>query len=162
MISLVKRFILLILLLFSNVAYSEEMLSNGTLQKLANAEWLILGHTNKNYSIEKRINNLENKVFGTTQPGDYQSRIDFLFDVIVLPEDNLDNQYKRYRANKPLNLIKQALIQSQGIITGYTPPPVNPLPNFDRPHNINKNIPPRPYKKGIDGNTKIKRFIRTY
>ena len=142
--------------------YSDEILN-----RLSLAEKIIFGRVNKSSDIEYRLGVAEKKLFGAIQSGDLYSRINLISTVL-----ESDNRYRTtsndeiYRNNTPLKIIKKALIQRQGILTGFTPS-VYPVYIQTYTNDFNRQITKIPQvrrRHRIHGNNNFNdsRLIRTY
>ena len=145
----VKNFLLLLIIVVSQSVFAHENYSADTINQLASIERSIFGRTDTEYDFETRLKNAERKVFGAVQSGDFDSRINLLTNVLESSNQNYYSSFNSYKvkSNTPLKIIRNALIQRQGVLTGFTPSPypVN-IENQNRKYRYNmrrhKNIPP--------------------
>jgi len=159
-----KVLLLILILVFSeNVfAYTYEY-SDEILNRLSFAEKIIFGRVNKSSDIEYRLGVAEKKLFGAVQSGDLYSRINLISTVL---ESNNVYQNNENNENSPLKIIKRALIQRQGLLTGFTPS-VYPVYTQNYTNDFNRQITKIPQTRRrhrIHGNNHFNnsRLIRTY
>lgn len=161
-----KIFLTIFILLFSSVvfAYSDDF-SKENLKKLSLIERNIFGRVSKNTDYNERLNSAEKRVFGSVQSGDIESRINFLGTVVESSRQGYSNYVSvpNYVIN-PIGIIRNAIVQRQGVLTGFTPPPPPPPANYYN-NNLyyNGNVPPMYHRNNINGNNTFNnRLIRNY
>jgi len=147
----IKKFILILFLIITvqNV-YAYDNYSSDALDKLSFIERSLFGSTGSGYDYETRLKNAERKVFGASQSGDFNARINLLSNIIDSSNQNYNYTFstKGYTTNTPFRIIRNALIQRQGVITGFTPPlyPVYTQNSPERRYyhtRVHKKFPPK-------------------
>ena len=123
--------------------YSE---NESSMDDLARAEKIIFGQYNTRMNPYTRLARAEQTVFGTVQSGDFNSRVNFINQVLDNSNKGKINYYNRQ--NK-INRLKYAVNDIlKGSMTGYTPQIyINTLPN-----GFYNTIPPTPYNIGGNRN----------
>lgn len=151
---MIKKFCLLLILSVTAPAiyaqYYNEHYNINDIQNLSRAEYAVFGQNNQNLSPQARLMLTEQRLFGTTQPGNFSNRINFINRVIDNNNNNtfanLNNLKKRNRINYVLNEI------FNGTMTGYSPN-INYQINTNRynmhPFTYHNTTIPQPYSNGI-------------
>jgi len=148
-----KIIVLTLLLTIGTTAYARDYL-NGTysssdMQNLTRAEYAVFGQNNRSLSPNARLMLAEQRLFGTTQPGSFSDRVNFINKTAQDRNRtlaNISNLKKRNRINYMLNEI------FNGTLTGYTPAVQYPAGAYNRHHPFvyhNTTIP-QPYGNGIE------------
>ena len=152
-----QKFIVLIFisLLFGGRVFAYNHLSEtynqSDMQNLSRAEYAVLGQNNRNLPPQARLNLTEQRLFGTTQTGSFQDRVNFINRVI---QNNTRNQtFANINNIKKRNKILYALNEIfNGTMTGYTPSFQN-YPtyshNTNNPYYYHNTRIPQPYGSGI-------------
>ncbi len=149
-----KNILLIIFMFFAcNNVYSLPMDTEYyDLDNLSLAETRILGYSrnDKNINPYDRLAKVEQKIFGTVQSGDFNSRVNFINK--ILDNSNIENSGYISNSYPKTNKLKKIVNDIfNGSITGYTPPVYN-YPNVYRNYPLRrnyKNYPPQtPYIPG--------------
>ena len=88
---------------------------------LNKAEYALFGRTNPALSPRARLDLTEQKLFGTTQPGTFNERVNFINKVISNSQNDpfySANINRRVKTNRIKNVLNNVL---NGAVTGYTP-----------------------------------------
>ncbi|MCR5261843.1 MAG: hypothetical protein K6C94_08415 [Candidatus Gastranaerophilales bacterium] len=150
---MVKKIFVLVLLFSVNTSVYALDYLNGTygsadMQNLSRAEYAVFGQNNRSLSPQTRLMLAEERLFGTTQPGTFSDRVNFINRVAENRNRtyaNINNLKKRNRVNYLFNEF------FNGTMTGYTPKVYYPVQagrcNSFVYHNTTI---PQPYGNGIE------------
>lgn len=115
-------FVIFILTVFSaqSFAFSYDNAGYSSMQSLSGVETELFGRPRVNMHPYQRLANAEKRMFGVTQPGDFNSRVEFLQNSLDDYKTNRRDYYNRVRkVNTVKNLMNNVF---GGYMTGYTPP----------------------------------------
>lgn len=117
-------FIFLVTFATQSFAFSYDSPSYSSMQSLSGVERELFGRPRVNIHPYQRLSNAERAMFGTTQPGDFESRVQFLNSSL---EDYKNNRRDYYNKVRKVNTVKSLMNNifgglNNGYMTGYTPP----------------------------------------
>lgn len=137
------------LFLMNNAANSAVYTPNQyQISNLAHAERQLFGRSLNNINPYTRLARAEQQLFGTVQSGDFNTRVNFINNVL---NNSNRNRIGYYNRRNKINRLRYAVNDIlRGTMTGYTPPIYN-TSSINYPYYYNRyntRIPQTPYVNG--------------